>query len=86
MKALPQPGDMVVIRDDLGEDVIAVNKDRVVRIPSGSTGICVSVFDARASNKSERKAARVPVGVYDVDVLVNGMLVTVWDEEVELMR
>ena len=86
MRVLPQPGDMVVIRDDLDEDVIAINKDRVVRIPSGSTGICVSVFDSRASNKNEREAGRGGVGVYDIDVLVNGMLVTVWDEEVELMR
>jgi hypothetical protein len=77
---------MVIIRDDLGDDVIAVNKDRVVRIPSGSMGICVNIFDSRASNRSEREAGRGSIGVYDIDVLVNGMLVTVWDEEVELMR
>lgn len=86
MRTAPQPGDMVVIRDDLGDDVIAVNKDRVVRIPSGSMGICVNILDSRASNKNEREAGRGSVGIYDVDVLVNGMIVTVWDEEVELMR
>ena len=52
----------------------------------GEMGICVNIFDSRASNRSEREAGRGSIGVYDIDVLVNGMLVTVWDEEVELMR
>jgi hypothetical protein len=77
---------MVIIRDDLGDDVIAVNKDRIVRIPSGTTGICVNILDSRSSNKSERETGRGVSGVYDIDVLVNGMIVTVWDDEVELMR
>ena len=86
MRTAPQPGDMVIIRDDLGDDVIAVNKDRIVRIPSGTVGICVSILDSRSSNKNEREAGRGVSGVYDIDVLVDGMIVTVWDEEVELMR
>lgn len=74
-----KPDDLVVIKDELGDEVMGLFDDvKVVRIPNGTLAIVVRVL--QTDNDRYR-----PSDAEDVLVLCKGMLIKVWDEECELV-
>ena len=88
------PGDIVIIRDDLADEVLGLIDDvKIIRIPNGSLAIVIRTLesqgrDAEEFGKMPPEKSPSPIretADIDVVVLYEGKQVKVWDVECELV-